>query len=333
MGDAAGGDNLEERVRRDDGLTKLLRDIAPLRFGAGQECSFPAALAAATRTDYDWLMGCSGAAFDTSIDLEGFDPLAATPRDPGTLALAARAAGVRLDDVAPPYDDELRELVGARIREAIDDKLPPLIRGAIGPPEYGVIVGYTDDDRFLVRTFFDRDAKPGEIGWPDLMDAEHGAPVFLDRIVPPDRAAVAIAGLDAALARADASDAAIAGWAAALRDDARWTDAKHAGTAAFADHSMRTILADKRRAAARFLRGLRSVLATLPGADLLRAAESYGYVVEALDKTGVGTFEASVAMRFLDVGQRRGLANMLDGVLRNEGEAHDALRATRASIR
>ena len=109
-------------------------------------------------------MGASGAAFDVTIDLDGFDPLAATPRDSGTLALAARAAGMRLDDVPPPYDDEMRDLVGSRIREAIDDKLPPLIRGAVGPPEFGLIVGYTDDDRFLVRTFFDKDSKPSQIG-------------------------------------------------------------------------------------------------------------------------------------------------------------------------
>ena len=100
-------------------------------------------------------MGASGAAFDVTIDLEDFDPLAATPRDPETMALAARAAGMKLDDVPPPYDDDLRELVGSRIREAIDEKLPPLIRGAVGPPEFGLVVGYTDDDRYLVRTFFD----------------------------------------------------------------------------------------------------------------------------------------------------------------------------------
>jgi hypothetical protein len=314
-------------------LTKLLREIAPLRFGAGRECSFPAALSAATKTDYEWLMGCSGAAFDVTIDLDGFDPLAATPRDPDTLTRAARAAGVRLDDVPPPYDEELRELVGARIREAIDDKLPPLIRGAVGPPEYGLIVGYTDDDRFLVRTFFDKGDKPSEIGWSDFIDGEHGAPVFLDRATTAPREAAAAAGLDDALRRADASDAALEGWAAALRDDARWADTKHAGAAAFADQSMRTVLADKRRAAAHFLRGLRSVFASTPGADLLRAAESYGYVVEALEKTKLGAFDASVAMRFLDPGHRRSLAKALDAVLRNEREAHDALRAARATIR
>ena len=288
----------------------------------------------ATKTEYDWLMGCSGAAFDITADLAGFDPLAATPRDPETLALAARAAGVRLDDVPPPYDDDLRDLVGSRIREAIDDKLPPLIRGAVGPSEYGLIVGYADDGRFLVRTFFDKADKPSEIGWPDFMDAEHGGPVFLDleRDGPLDRAATAKAGLDAGIARAGTSAEALIGWAAALRDDTRWADAKHAGTAAFADHAMRIVLADKRRAAGRFLRGLRSLFTT-PGGDLLRAAESYGYVVEALDKLGTKPFDASVAMRFLDAGHRRGIAKVLEGAVGHEKEAQDALRAARATIR
>ena len=313
-------------------MTKLLKEIAPLRFGAGQECSLPAVLAVATKTEYDWLMGASGAAFDVTIDLDGFDPLAATPRDPETMAFAARAAHVRLDDVPPPYDDDLRDLVGSRIREAVDDKLPPLIRGAVGPPEYGLIVGYVDDDRYLVRTFFDKSDKPSEIGWPDFIDADHGGPVFLDRAPETERAAVAKGGLDAGIARAAGSESALAGWATALRDDARWTDTKHAGTAAFSDHAMRVVLADKRRAAARFLRGLRSLFAT-PGGDLLRAAESYGYVVEALEKLGTKPFDASVAMRFMDPGHRRGIAKALETVLGHEKEAHDALRAARATIR
>jgi hypothetical protein len=286
----------------------------------------------ATNTEYDWLMGASGAAFDASIDVEGFDPLAATPRDPETLALAARAAGVKLDDVPPPYDEDLRALVGSRIREAIDDKLPPLIRGAVGPPEYGLIVGYADDDRFLVRTFFDKDDKPSQVGWADFIDADHGGPVFLDRATAPERTVQARDGLDAGIARAERSEAALTGWAAAIRDDARWADTKHAGTAAFADHAMRVVLADKRRAAARFLRGLRSLFGT-PGGDLLRAAESYGYAVEALEKVGTKPFDASVAMRFLDVGHRRGIAKALDTVLGHEKEAHGALKAARATIR
>src|SRR4029078_6492207 len=76
VGHAAGRDDPEARVRRGRGLTKLLKEIPPLHLCAGRECSFPAALAVATKTEYDWLMGASGAAFDVTIDLDTFDPLA-----------------------------------------------------------------------------------------------------------------------------------------------------------------------------------------------------------------------------------------------------------------
>ena len=73
-------------------------------------------------------MGCSAAAFTTSLDAEGWDPLAAAPSDPPTRDRAARAAGVRLDEVAPPFDEDMRALVLERIAEAIDTRLPPLVR-------------------------------------------------------------------------------------------------------------------------------------------------------------------------------------------------------------
>ena len=146
------------------------------------------------------------------------------------------------------------------------------------------------------------------------------------------RGRAALAGIDAGLASADATEAALRSWSAGLRDDARWTDAKHAGAAAFADHSMRTVLADKRRSAARFLRGLRSEFSTRPGADLLRAAESYGYVVDLAARQGVGAFDASVAMRFADAGHRRGWANALEAAIGHEREAITALRAAREAL-
>jgi hypothetical protein len=70
-----------------------------------------------------------------------------------------------------------------------------------------------------------------------------------------------------------------------------------------------------------------------PGADLLRAAESYGYVADAAKKVGIGPFEASVAMRFLDSGHRRSWAKQLEAALGHERDAHDALRAARSGMR
>jgi hypothetical protein len=336
VGHAAGLHGPEARVPRERRIARrrILKDLEPLRFGAGHDCTFPAALAAATKTEYDWLMGCSGAAFVTTIDERGWDPLAAAPNDAPTRGRAARAAGVRLDEVPPPYDEEMRALILERVAEAIDTGLPPLIRGLGGPPEYGLLVGYDETaPAFFARTFFDRTDEPQRIGWEAFEDEVRGTPIFLDRVAAPERPDAVRAGVDAALEAADASDRALASWADAVRDDARWSDKAHAGAAAFADHAMRATLVDKRRAAARFLRSARGLFANAPGGDLLRAAESFGYAADAATKGGLGTFDGGVAMRFLDTGHRRAWAKSLDAVREHDREGREALRAARAGVR
>ncbi|MDQ2915227.1 MAG: hypothetical protein M3T56_18540 [Chloroflexota bacterium] len=292
------------------------------------------ALALATGAEYDWLMGSSGASFTTTIDETAWDPLAAAPRDAETLSRAARAAGVRLDPEPPPYDDEMRALVLDRVIEAIDGQLPPLVFGLGGTPEYGLVVGYDEQGpTFFARTFFDKGDDPRKAGWSEFESAERGGLIFLDKTAPPDRPRALREGIDAALAAGDASDRALMSWSAALRDDARWSDAKHAGSAAFADHTMRSVLVDKRSAAARFLRTARGLLPNSPGADLLRAAESYGYAADAATKGGVGEFDGSVAMRFIDVGHRRAWAKNLDAVRENDREGREALASARRAMR
>lgn len=290
-----------------------------------------ACLALATGAEYDDLMGASGAAFTTGFDSASWDPLAAAPLDAETLGRAAWAAGVRVDRVTPPFDDDMRALVLDRVIEAIAAKVPPLIRGAVGPAEFGLIVGYDDAaPTFLVRTYFDRGEEPTRIGWDAFSGEGRGEPHFLDRAQAPEREAIARQALAHALDGAEASDAAIRAWTAALRDDARWSDPRHGGSAAFADHTMRTILADKRRAAARFLRSVRGAVPSRAGAELLRAAEAYGRVAAAAEKVGVGPFDRGIAARFVDGGLRRAWANALEASLPQEAEAHDALRAASA---
>ncbi|MEP7003685.1 MAG: hypothetical protein ABI888_04020 [Chloroflexota bacterium] len=306
--------------------SRLLKDIPPLRFGEGRDCTLPACLAIATGIDYDWVMGVSGAAFTVTIDPATWDPLAAAPLDDQTLARGAQAAGARPDIVGPPFDDEMRALVLDRVAEALDAKSPPLVKGIAGPPEYGLIVGYDEDGpTFQARTYFDKTDKPARIDWSAFADAEHGQVAFLDKGSAPDRAAMARGAVAQAVAAAGSTETALTTWLEGLRDDARWADSKHAGAAAFGDHAMRGLLADKRRAAARFLRSARGIFATSPGADLLRAAESYGYVADACAKIGVGPFDGAVAMRFLDVGHRRAWAKQLEAIIGHEREAHAAL--------
>ncbi|MDQ2951439.1 MAG: hypothetical protein M3R54_04180, partial [Chloroflexota bacterium] len=306
--------------------SRLLKDIPPLRFGEGRDCTLPACLAIATGIDYDWVMGISGAAFTATIDPATWDPLAAAPLDDGTLTRGAQAAGAKPDIVGPPFDDEMRVLVLDRVAEAIDAKTPPLVKGIAGPPEYGVIVGYDEEGpSFQARTYFDKTDKPTRVDWSAFADADHGQVAFMDKGTAPERAELARGAVAHAVVSAASTEAALKTWHEGLRDDARWADSKHAGAAAFGDHAMRMLLADKRRAAARFLRSARGIFATSPGADLLRAAESYGYVADACAKIGTGPFDGAVAMRFLDVGHRRAWAKQLEAIIGHEREAHAAL--------
>jgi hypothetical protein len=314
--------------------SRVLKDIPPLHFGEGRDCTLPACLALATGGEYEWVMGVSGAAFSVTIDAATWDPLAAAPLDDATLSRAAQSVGAKPDIVGPPFDDEMKALVLDRVAEAVDAKLPPLVKGIAGPPEYGLIVGYDEEGpTFLARTFFDKTDKPVKMGWDAFADAEHGLVAFLDRGTAPDRASLARGAVTQAVATAKTSEDALDAWLSGLRDDARWSDAKHAGAAAFGDHAMRTILADKRRAAAKFLRGARGIFSTAPGADLLRAAESYGFVVDACAKIGTGPFDGSVAMRFLDAGHRKAWAKQLEVIIGHEKEAHAALATARDAMR
>jgi hypothetical protein len=277
-------------------------------------------------------MGASGAAFTTAIDVDAWDPIAAAPLDDVTLARAARGTGMRADPVASPFDEDMKALVLDRVLEALESKVPPLARGLVGPSEYGLVVGCDEEaPTFYARTYFDKTEQPTKLDW-SAFDKE-GLIVFLDRATSPDRAALARDAVEGAVAAAEASDRALETWIGALRDEARWTDTRHAGAAAFGDHAMRTLLTDKRRAAASFLRTTRALFPGSPGADLLRAAESYGYVADAAKKVGIGPFDASVAMRFLDAGHRKSWAKQLEAALGHERDAHDAMRAARAGMR
>ena len=313
---------------------RVLKDIPQLRFGEGRECTLLACIAIATKSEYDWVMGASGAAFSTTIDAATWDPLAAAPLDDATLSRAAHAAGMKPDVVGPPFDDDMKALVLDRVAESVDAKTPPLVKGIAGPPEYGLIVGYDDEGpTFWARTFFDKTDKPGKVDWNAFSDASHGLLAFLDKTAAPDRGALAHEALRDARRTIPETEKALATWLAGVRDDARWADTKHAGTGAFADHAMRVVHVDKRRAAARFLRSVRSLFANSPGADLLRAAESYGYSADVAEKIGAGPFDASVAMRFLDVGHRRAWAKGLDAIIGHEREAHASLASAEGAMR
>src|SRR3979411_707850 len=121
--------------------SRILKDIPPLHFGEGRDCTLTACLAIAGGAEYDWVMAVSGAAFTATIDAATWDPLAAAPLDDATLSRGAQAVVSSPDIVVPPFADEMRALVFDRVAEAIDAKTPALVKGIAGPPEYGLLVG------------------------------------------------------------------------------------------------------------------------------------------------------------------------------------------------
>jgi hypothetical protein len=314
---------------------KLLRAVPALHWGAGKDTTLCGALEASLRAAgndrdhlYEWLMGCSGAAFRFEIDEVRWDPAVTAAHGRETLQRAARAAALTVDQVDPPFDDEMRELIWERIVESIDGSLAPLARGVLGP-EFGVLCGYDGEARTLfARTYFDqRGDEPSRVAFDVFAEEAPPTPVFLDRAPAVDDALLARESLrEASRPRTEAGGvtgvAAFEAWIRTLESE---IPGKEIAERAFADHFMRVALHDARRAAAVFLRAARAFLPAAVSALLLRAAESYGYVADEVAKGGVAPFDASVVTRFMDPGLRRGWAHALQRALAHEREALAAL--------
>ena len=327
----------------------LLRKVPPLRFGEGEDITLCGALASAlqaTRGErvqvYDDAAAGSGIAFQLRID-DRWDPDTVSPHAPDTTTRAAASVGLRADVVEPPFDDELRELVWERIVESVEADLPPLARGLMRLPEFGVITGYNVHDKVLfARTYADHGDDPSRVLFADAFAGERPATaVFLDR--GPRLEDVALAR-EAARRAVEVSapatrevdgvklfqgEAAFRAWIEALAAD---VPGREAAQRAFVDHARRVFLHGGRRAAARFLRRIRRAFPDRVGADLIRAAEAYGYVADECEKIGVRPFDASVVARFIDPGQRRGWMHALERAVEREREAVVALTSVSPSL-
>lgn len=305
-----------------------------LRWGVSKDTTLCGALEASLRAGgiereqlYEWLMGCSGAAFRFELDDARWDPSVTAAHGRETLERATRAVSMTIDQVDPPFDEEIRELIWERIVESVDGSLAPLARGMLGP-EYGVLSGYDGEHRTLfARTYFDQGEEPSRLMFDVFAQAAPPTPVFMDRGRKIDDDVLAREALrDAVRPRGEGGPlsgiAALEAWISALEAE---IPAKQVAERAFADHFMRVALHDARRAAAVFLRMARAFLPPSVSALLLRAAESYGYVADEVAKGGVAPFDASVVARFIDTGLRRGWAHALQRAIAHEREAVAAL--------
>ena len=325
---------------------KLLRRAPRLAWGVGKDITLCGALAAALPGEdeerdarYDLVAGGSGIAFQLRID-DRWDPSTVSPHDPSVIHAAARSASLRADVVEPPFDDELRALVWERVVECIDADLPPLARGLLGLPEFGVITGYGEGHVLFARTYGERSDESSRVLADEAFVGDAAATiVFLDRGEGTDEARLArdairrgaevSASTSAELdgARLYAGEAAFAAWIEGLLAD---VPPREAAQRAFVDHARRVFLHDARRTAARFLRRVRRHFPDRVGAELVRAAEAYAYVADEVEKGGVRPFDASVVARFQDPSIRRGWAYGLERALVREREAIAALRGAAA---
>jgi hypothetical protein len=309
----------------------LLRKVPALRFGEGEDITLGGALASAlqaSREDrvrlYDDALAGSGIAFELRVD-ESWDPEMVSPHDPDAVARAAAAVGLRADVVEPPFDEDLRELVWDRIRESVDAGLPPLARRLLQLPEFGVVTGYDAKERVLfARTYADHGDDPARTLFADAFGGDRPATIaFLDRAGRVDEPRLARDALRRA-AEVGGYEAPYRVWITGLQQEA---PAREIAQRAFVDHARRVFLHDARRSAARFLRRVRRHFPDRVGADLIRAAESYSYVADETEKSGVKPFDASVVARFVDPGQRRGWQHALERALERDREAAAALSA------
>lgn len=344
MDHAARGARAEERLP--GGLLSperaLLRKVPALAFGQDEDITLCGALASALflsgderRVAYDDAAAGSGVAFQLRID-DRWDPATTSPHDPEVAARAAECVGLRADAVPAPWDADMRELVWERAVESIDAEIPVLVRGKRTGDEFGLVTGYDAEHRLaFLDTYVAHDDRKPE----PLFADEDPLLVFLEKGTRPKDAELARRALERARAITDPAthemgdtklfqgEAAFAAWIAALGEP---TSGRAATERAFVDHARRVFLHDARRTAARYLRRARRLFPDRAGAELIRAAEEYGYVAEECEKTGTAPFEAGVVARFLDPGWRKGWAHALERAAAHEREAIAALRAVRA---
>lgn len=140
---------------------KILKNIRGLNWQDGEYNTFIAALQRALehlgeKHTYSYLMGLSGAAFRLQIHWEGLCPS-------GPDATCGFNSGRHLLEVLrwnsyvlTSSDGE--EKIQKAVRESVDRGAPALAIDLIEVPDWGLIVGYEDNGRFLALTYYNKES-------------------------------------------------------------------------------------------------------------------------------------------------------------------------------
>jgi hypothetical protein len=253
------------------------------------ECSYIGALTVAARTmgrnvTYDYVMGVSGAAFKVQMHTPEWCPSAGDPTCGfDCCSLARRSLGFVGESLANKGDDAVE--IRRRIAESIDSGRPALAIDMVQAAEWGVITGYRGEE-LLCRTYFDESEEYATAQkWPWLVLLLSDAPL------PPTPDEVLRETLSAAVEMAVTP--AFGAYATGFAAYRRWADDLAGGSISarpeeaqrslmFINAYVYDLLFEARGSATRFLRDMAEVHAPEVGGHLLKAAEGYDRVVQAL---------------------------------------------------
>lgn len=157
-------------------------------------CPFPGSLHALMQyleepVDYDVLMGLTGACFRRIWSRDDGGNVDLSYLTPEPYRRAQRAIGYELTRIEPAD----REGAVAAVKRSIDDGVPVLAFGIIGPPECGLITGYAENGDVVYGWSYFQDFEPGQPkdryyeqrGWLDLK-AYRGLMVLGERLPEPE---------------------------------------------------------------------------------------------------------------------------------------------------
>jgi hypothetical protein len=258
-------------------------------------CPFPGSLYAYLQftgnpTDYDYLMGTSGASFRRLFNRDDGGNVDLSHLLERPYQQVFRALGYRWH-----FEPMQKEGMIAAIRKCIDRGVPVISFGIIGPPEAGLVTGYAEDGEVLYGwSYFQEDGERyyEKRAWFEAMEsmlghAWHGLLVIDERLPlrPSERATLADSlrwaiELERTQRWPNLPDhvgglAAYDAWAAALEVDADYppNDDKVMSTRCMIYGDQVTML-EERKSAARYLRQM-SAVAPESAAALNAAADAY----------------------------------------------------------
>ena len=275
--------------------TRAIEGIERLQWGKGQENTFIGALTVAMRAigedvTYDYLMGVSGAAFRLHFHQPDWCPSSPDATcgfdhsKPAMEALGYVSTCIHSDGKNPQEVKKVRDVVV----QSINNGVPVLAIDLIEVPDWGVIVGYSDDgEEFLCRTYFDKTEEYSRAKkWPWVVEIPKKIGEVHDRkdsLLKSLEIAVTVANTEKYEHYASGFSA-FESWISDLTDDSRFEalDEEKLNGMNHVNAWCYNSLIDARQSAVKYLRAIEDELGKESAPHLSEAASIYEKAVKKL---------------------------------------------------